>query len=48
MHLLDKGWTIIITSDHGEQIHDKQPARLGSAAGVSAGIMISALVNQSE
>ena len=39
MHLLDEGWTIIVTSDHGEQIHDKQPARLGSAAGVSAGIM---------
>ncbi len=39
MHLLDDGWTIIVTSDHGEQIHDKAPARLGSAAGVSAGIM---------
>lgn len=39
MHLLDEGWTIIVTSDHGEQIHDKAPARLGSAAGVSAGIM---------
>ncbi len=39
MHLLDKGWNIILTSDHGEQIHDKEPARLGSAAGVSAGIM---------
>ncbi len=39
MHLLDEGWTIIITSDHGEMIHDKPLARLGSAAGVSAGIM---------
>ena len=37
--LLDEGWTIIITSDHGEQIHEKAPARLGSAGGVSAGIM---------
>ncbi len=39
MHLLDEGWTIIVTSDHGEQIHDKAVARLGSAGGVSAGIM---------
>ena len=39
MYLLEEGWTIIVTSDHGEQIHDKAPARLGSAAGVSAGIM---------
>lgn len=39
MHLLDEGWTIIVTSDHGEQIHEKAPARLGTASGVSAGIM---------
>ena len=39
LHLLDEGWTIIVTSDHGEQIQDKAPARLGSAGGVSAGIM---------
>ena len=39
MHLLEEGWTIIVTSDHGEQIHEKAPARLGSAGGVSAGIM---------
>lgn len=39
MHLLDEGWTIIVTSDHGEQIHDKAVARLGSAGALSAGIM---------
>ncbi|MDO4280240.1 MAG: alkaline phosphatase family protein [Peptococcaceae bacterium] len=39
MHLLDEGWDIIVTSDHGEQIHTEPPARLGSAGGVSAGIM---------
>ena len=39
VHLLDKGWTIIITSDHGEQIHDKSLARLGFGGGVSAGVM---------
>lgn len=39
LHLLDEGWTIIVTSDHGEQIHTMPPARLGSASGVSAGIM---------
>lgn len=39
LHLLDEGWTIIVTSDHGEQIHTMPPARLGTAAGVSAGIM---------
>ena len=39
LHLLDKGWDIILTSDHGEQIHTEAPARLGSAGGVSAGIM---------
>lgn len=39
LHLLDEGWTIIVTSDHGEQIHTMPPARLGSAGGVSAGIM---------
>lgn len=39
LHLLDEGWTIILTSDHGEQIHTMPPARLGSAGGVSAGIM---------
>lgn len=39
LHLLDEGWIIIVTSDHGEQIHTMPPARLGSASGVSAGIM---------
>lgn len=39
MHLLDEGWTIILTSDHGEQIHDKLLANLGSTGGLSAGIM---------
>lgn len=39
LHLLDEGWDIILTSDHGEQIHTEAPARLGSAGGVSAGIM---------
>ena len=39
LHLLDEGWTIIVTSDHGEQIHDKPPARLGTGGGLSAGIM---------
>lgn len=39
LHLLDEGWDIILTSDHGEQIHTMPPARLGSGAGVSAGIM---------
>ena len=39
LHLLDEGWTIIVTSDHGEQIHTMPPARLSSAGGVSAGIM---------
>ena len=39
LHLLDEGWDIILTSDHGEQIHTEAPARLGSAGGVSAGVM---------
>ena len=39
MHLLDKGWTIFITSDHGEQIHYKPIAKLGSGSGVSLGVM---------
>ncbi|MEE0206913.1 MAG: alkaline phosphatase family protein [Peptococcaceae bacterium] len=39
MHLLDEGWTIFILSDHGEQIHYKKVARLGTAQGVSAGVM---------
>lgn len=37
--LLDEGWTIIITSDHGEQIRTRPVARLGKAGAVSAGIM---------
>jgi len=39
VHLLDEGWTIFIISDHGEQIHYKKVARLGTAQGVSAGVM---------
>ena len=39
MELMDEGWTIIVTSDNGEQIHDKPPARLGSGGALSAGIM---------
>lgn len=39
MHLLDKGWTIFVVSDHGEQIHYDPLAKLGSAAGVSLGVM---------
>jgi predicted AlkP superfamily phosphohydrolase/phosphomutase len=39
LHLLDEGWTIILTSDHGELIHSMPEARLGTGGGVSAGIM---------
>lgn len=39
LHLLDEGWTIIVTSDHGEQIHTMPPARLGYPGGVSVGVM---------
>ena len=39
MHLLDKDWTIILTSDHGEQIHEEPLTRLGSPSGVSIGVM---------
>lgn len=39
MHLIDKGWTIFIVSDHGEQIHYDRVAALGSASGVSLGVM---------
>ncbi len=39
MHLLDEGWAIILTSDHGEQIHDKPLARLGYAGGLCAGVL---------
>lgn len=37
--LLDEGWNIILTSDHGEQIHSMPLARLGFPGGVSAGVM---------
>ena len=39
MPLLDEGWTLFVVSDHGEQIHTKDVARIGAAGGVSAGIM---------
>lgn len=39
MHLIDKGWTIFVVSDHGEQIHYKPLAKLGSPMGVSLGVM---------
>lgn len=39
LHLLDEGWTIILTSDHGEQIHEQPLARLGTPSGVSIGVM---------
>ena len=39
LHLLDEGWAIILTSDHGELIHSMPEARLGTGGGVSAGIM---------
>jgi Uncharacterized conserved protein len=39
MHLVDEGWTIFIVSDHGEQIHYEPLAKLGSAMGVSLGVM---------
>lgn len=39
MHLLDEGWTLIVTSDHGEVIHEYPLAKLGTAAGVSIGVM---------
>ncbi len=39
LHLLDKGWTLILTSDHGEQIHEEPLAKLGSPSGVSIGVM---------
>lgn len=39
MHLLDEGWTIMVVSDHGEQIHTEHLAALGTPMGVSLGVM---------
>ena len=39
MHLLDEGWTIMVVSDHGEQIHYDRLAALGTPMGVSIGVM---------
>jgi len=40
LHLLDKGWTIIITSDHGLiSATEEEPALLGDPFGVNAKIM---------
>jgi predicted AlkP superfamily phosphohydrolase/phosphomutase len=39
MHLLDEGWTILLVSDHGEQIHEEPLTRLGFGGGLCAGIL---------
>lgn len=40
LHLLDEGWTIVITSDHGLLTsYEEEPTLLGDPLGVNAGIM---------
>lgn len=39
LHLLDEGWTVIITSDHGQVCPQHRPVMLGDPQGVNIGIM---------
>ncbi len=40
LHLLDEGWTVVITSDHGLLTsYEEEPALLGDPLGVNAGIL---------
>ena len=39
LHLLDEGWTVIITSDHGQVCPKHRPVMLGDPQGVNVGIM---------
>lgn len=39
LHLLDEGWTVIITSDHGQVCPQHRPVMLGDPQGVNVGIM---------
>lgn len=39
MHLLDKGWTILVTSDHGQCCPEHMPCQIGESGGVSVRVM---------
>ena len=39
IHLLDKGWTILITSDHGQCCPEHMPCQIGESGGVSVRVM---------
>lgn len=39
MHLLDKGWTILLTSDHGQCCPEYKPCQIGESGGVSVRVM---------
>ncbi len=39
VHLLDKGWTILITSDHGQCCPEYKPCQIGESGGVSVRVM---------
>lgn len=39
LHLLDKGWTVLITSDHGLLVSDEHAPLLGDAFGVNVRVM---------
>ena len=39
LHLLDEGWTVIITSDHAQVCAAHRPVMLGETRGVNVGIM---------
>ncbi len=39
LHLLDEGWTVIITSDHAQVCPTHRPVMLGDPQGVNLGIM---------
>ncbi len=39
LHLLDEGWTVVITSDHAQVCPEHRPLQLGDPQGVNAGVM---------
>ncbi len=39
LHLLDKGWTILVTSDHGQCCPEYTPCQIGESGGVSVRVM---------
>lgn len=39
LHLLDEGWTVIITSDHAQVCAKHRPVLLGETRGVNVGVM---------